>query len=168
MPSSKTSSPVLLRCKGVLFDMDGILISSIESVERSWTRWALMRGVDPVRACEVAHGRRGVDSIAILRPDFEPEAETRIIEGFEIEDTAGVAGLPGVLALLAILPAQSWTVVTSATEKLARLSYAILSDEPGLYDHARTILQSMLDELKPTREKIVLEIRDDNEWREAA
>jgi hypothetical protein len=26
----------------------------------------------------------------------------------------------------------------------------------------------MLDELKPTREKIVLEIRDDNEWREAA
>jgi len=124
MPSSKTSSPVLLRCKGVLFDMDGILISSIESVERSWTRWALMRGVDPVRACEVAHGRRGVDSIAILRPDFEPEAETRIIEGFEIEDTAGVAGLPGVLALLAILPAQSWTVVTSATEKLARVRLA--------------------------------------------
>jgi len=26
----------------------------------------------------------------------------------------------------------------------------------------------MLDELKPTRGKIVLEIRDDNEWREAA
>jgi transcriptional regulator with XRE-family HTH domain len=58
--------------------------------------------------------------------------------------------------------------ISSATEKLARLSYAILSEEPGLYDHARTILQSMLDEFKPTKEKIVLEIRDDNEWREAA
>ena len=124
MASSKTSSPVLVRCKGVLFDMDGILISSLESVERSWTRWALMRGVDPVRACQVAHGRRGVDSIAILRPDFDPEAETAIIEGFEIEDTEGVALLPGVLRLLAALPADSWTVVTSATEKLARVRLA--------------------------------------------
>jgi sugar-phosphatase len=104
--------------------MDGILISSIESVERSWTKWALMRGVDPVRACQVAHGRRGVDSVAVLRPDLDPEAETRIIEAFEMEDTGGVAGLPGVLALLAALPAQCWTVVTSATEKLARLRLA--------------------------------------------
>jgi sugar-phosphatase len=124
MALSKTSSPVLLRCKGVLFDMDGILISSIDSVERSWTRWALMRGVDPVRACQVAHGRRGVDSIAILRPDLDPEAETRIVESFEIEDTGGVTGLPGVLALLAALPAPSWTVVTSATERLARVRLA--------------------------------------------
>ena len=104
--------------------MDGILISSIDSVERSWTRWALMRGVDPVWACQVAHGRRGVDSMAILRPDLDPDAETRIVEGFEIEDTAGVAGLPGVLALLAALPAGRWTVVTSATETLARVRLA--------------------------------------------
>jgi transcriptional regulator with XRE-family HTH domain len=58
--------------------------------------------------------------------------------------------------------------ISSATQKLARLSYAILSEEPGLYDHAHTILQSMLDELKPTKEKLVLEIHDNNEWREAA
>jgi sugar-phosphatase len=124
MALSKTSSPVLLRCKGVLFDMDGILISSIESVERSWTRWALLRGVDPAEACRIAHGRRGVDSMAILRPDLDPEAETRIVEGFEIEDTGGVAGLPGVLALLAALPADRWTVVTSATGTLARVRLA--------------------------------------------
>jgi transcriptional regulator with XRE-family HTH domain len=58
--------------------------------------------------------------------------------------------------------------ISSATQKLARLSYAILSEEPGLYEHARTILQSMLDEIKPAKEKLVLEIRGDNEWREAA
>jgi sugar-phosphatase len=104
--------------------MDGILISSIESVERSWSKWAVMRGVDPAEACRVAHGRRGVDSMAVLRPDLDPEAETRIVEAFEMEDTAGVAGLPGVLALLAALPAERWTVVTSATEKLARLRLA--------------------------------------------
>jgi len=58
--------------------------------------------------------------------------------------------------------------ISSATEKLARLSYAILSEEPGLHDHARAIFQSMLEEFKPAKEKIVLEIRGDNEWREAA
>jgi transcriptional regulator with XRE-family HTH domain len=58
--------------------------------------------------------------------------------------------------------------ISSATQKLARLSYAILSEEPGLYDHARTILQSMLEELKPAKEKLVLEIGDNSEWREAA
>src|SRR5690242_7748321 len=39
MISNVASSPVEIRCKGVLFDMDGILISSIGSVERSWTKW---------------------------------------------------------------------------------------------------------------------------------
>ncbi len=34
--------------------------------------------------------------------------------------------------------------ISSATEKLARLSYALLSEEPGLYDHAKTIFQSCL------------------------
>jgi transcriptional regulator with XRE-family HTH domain len=58
--------------------------------------------------------------------------------------------------------------ISSATEKLARLSYAILSEESDLYDRARTILQSMLDEFKPVKDKIILKIRDDNEWREAA
>ena len=58
--------------------------------------------------------------------------------------------------------------ISSATQKLARLSYAILSDEPGLFDHARAILQSMLDDLQPAKEKLILEIRGNNEWRGAA
>jgi mannitol-1-/sugar-/sorbitol-6-phosphatase len=125
MALSKTSSPVLIRCKGILFDMDGILISSIGSVERSWTRWALMRGVDPAHALKIAHGCRSIDTVAILRPDLDGETENGIIEGFEIADTDGVAVLPGVLALLAALPKDCWTVVTSATEPLARARLAV-------------------------------------------
>lgn len=124
MASSKTSSPVLIRCKGILFDMDGILISSIGSVERSWTRWALLRGVDPARALSIAHGCRSIDSVAMLRPDLDAEIENGIVEGFEIEDTDGVAVLPGVQRLLAALPKDRWTVVTSATEPLARVRLA--------------------------------------------
>ena len=119
MPLSATSSPELLRCKGILFDMDGILISSIGSVERSWNRWSLLRGVDPERARRIAHGCRSIDTVAILRPDLDPWIENGIVEGFEMEDTDGVAVLPGVAELLAALPRNRWTVVTSATEPLA-------------------------------------------------
>jgi len=124
MASSLLSSPVQIRCKGILFDMDGILISSIGSVERSWTKWALMRGVDPAYAIHIAHGCRSVETVAILRPDLDLAAETGIIESMEMEDTDGVTVLPGVHRLLAALPKDSWTVVTSATEPLARVRLA--------------------------------------------
>jgi sugar-phosphatase len=124
MGSSIAASPVQVSCKGILFDMDGILISSLGSVERSWTKWAHMRGVDPVHAIRIAHGCRSIETVAQLRPDLDPEVENAIIEGIETEDTDGVNVLPGVLDLLASLPPDRWTVVTSATEPLARVRLA--------------------------------------------
>jgi mannitol-1-/sugar-/sorbitol-6-phosphatase len=104
--------------------MDGILISSIGSVERSWTKWADMRGVDPVYACHIAHGCRAIETVAKLRPDLDSNAELNLIEDLEVEDNEGLSVLPGVLKLLAALPPQRWTVVTSATERLARVRLA--------------------------------------------
>ncbi|MDR3727856.1 MAG: HAD-IA family hydrolase [Terracidiphilus sp.] len=104
--------------------MDGILISSLGSVERSWTIWANMRGIDPEYACRVAHGCRSIDTVALLRPDLDAEAENKIIEDMEVEDTEGIILLPGVLDLLKALPPDRWTVVTSATDRLARVRLA--------------------------------------------
>lgn len=104
--------------------MDGILISSLGSVERSWTKWAQMRGIDPEYAISVIHGRRAIDSVQRLRPDLDSEAELQIIEDFECEDNDGLQVLPGVLKLLSSLPKDRWTVVTSATERLARVRMA--------------------------------------------
>jgi sugar-phosphatase len=104
--------------------MDGILIASIGSVERSWTQWALLRGVDPALARATAHGRRAVETIAKLRPDLDSYAELKVIEDLEVADNDGLTVLPGVLDLLAELPANRWTVVTSATERLTRIRLA--------------------------------------------
>lgn len=103
-----------------MFDMDGILISSIASVERSWTKWALMRDVDPADALSIAHGCRAIETVAKLRPDLDSESELKVIEEIEVADGEGVMVLPGVLDLLESLPTDKWTVVTSATERLAR------------------------------------------------
>lgn len=124
-PAPSSASLVTLRCKGVLFDMDGILISSLGSVERSWTKWACSRGIDPDYAMSIVHGRRSIESIALLRPDLDSAAENKIIEDMECEDNEGLRVLPGVQQLLTALPAERWTVVTSATEKLARVRLAV-------------------------------------------
>ena len=67
-------------------------------------------------------------STPLLRPDLDSEAELKIIEDLEVEDNDDLTVLPGVLDLLAALPARNgkhrWTVVTSATERLARARMA--------------------------------------------
>jgi sugar-phosphatase len=145
MARNIASSPVEIRCKGVLFDMDGILISSIGSVERSWSKWARMRGVDPAYACKMAHGRRAIETAAMLRPDLDSEAELKLIEDIELGDGEGLAVLPGVLALLKALPADRWTVVTSATERLARMRLA----EAGIPVPPRLITANDVTQGKP-------------------
>jgi mannitol-1-/sugar-/sorbitol-6-phosphatase len=118
------ASPVEISCQGILFDMDGILISSLEAVERSWSKWAELRGFDPAVARRIAHGRRAVDTITNLCPDCDSSVELKLIEDLEVADNEGLTVLPGVCDLLGSLPANRWTVVTSATERLARVRLA--------------------------------------------
>jgi sugar-phosphatase len=149
MASSIAPSPVEIRCQGILFDMDGILISSLGSVERSWTKWGHLRGVDAALAIQTAHGCRAIETVARLRPDLDPETELKIIEDIEIADNEGLAVLPGVLNLLAALSASGgrdrWTVVTSATERLARARMAV----GGIPAPARIVTADLVTRGKP-------------------
>jgi mannitol-1-/sugar-/sorbitol-6-phosphatase len=138
-------SPVRIHCQGILFDMDGILISSIDSVVRSWTRWAQMRDVDPAYAVELAHGRRAIETVALLRPDLDSTEELRVIEDIEVADGLGLSVLPGVEKLIGSLPSDRWTVVTSATERLARARLA----QAGLPVPARMITADQVEKGKP-------------------
>jgi mannitol-1-/sugar-/sorbitol-6-phosphatase len=110
-----------IRVKGILFDMDGVLVSSIGSVERSWTKWANEHGLDPEETIKRAHGRRSIDSVRAIRPDLDAEAENQKIEDWEIEDTEGVEAVAGVCKFIKRLPPGSWTIVTSATRRLAEV-----------------------------------------------
>jgi len=137
-----------LLIRGILFDMDGVLVSSLGSVERSWTRWAEKNGVDPVAAIRTAHGRRAIESVRLLRPDLDDEEELRYIEDLEVEDKEGLEMLKGVKPILEALPEGYWTVVTSATERLARARMA----DGGIPVPARIITADLVTRGKPDPE----------------
>jgi len=112
---------IRIRCGGVLFDMDGVLIDSTPAVARVWGKWAVRHGLDPEEVVRKAHGRPSIETIRKLLPQADSEAENRIVEQAEIDDIEGIVPLPGAQELLRALPAESWTIVTSCTRRLAEI-----------------------------------------------
>ena len=111
----------ILDCQALLFDMDGVLLTSTPAVERVWRKWALERGFDPAHVVNLSHGRRSVETIRELLPDADHEAENLEVERREIEDRDGIEPIPGARDLLESLPLDRWAVVTSATRPLAEV-----------------------------------------------
>ena len=114
----------IIRTRGLLFDMDGVLLSSIASVQRCWAAWAEMYGVPPEKALRVTHGRRAIDTVITLRPDIDPVAGMKAIEDLEVADTQDTKALPGAVELLQSLPTDRWTIVTSASARLTKVRLA--------------------------------------------
>jgi len=142
------TGPVCVSAKGILFDMDGVLVSSIEAAVRCWRRWATRYGVPNAEEFVIPHGVRSIDLVKMLRPDIDPQEGQRAIEDMEVEDVADLQVLPGVKALLESLPAERWAIVTSATRRLllARLQAA------GLPVPERIITGEMVERGKPDPE----------------
>jgi len=106
-------------CQAVLFDLDGVLVDSTPCVTRIWSAWALSHGLDPAYVVHVAHGQRTVETVRKVAPHSDAAHEASIIEEREIEDTEGLRVLPGAPELLATIPPDRYTIVTSGTRRLA-------------------------------------------------
>lgn len=111
----------VIHCAALLFDMDGVLINSTPAVTRVWRRWALEHGFNSEEVVARAHGRPSLTTVREYLPNADHEAENREVERREIEDLEGVIPLPGALELLASLPQDRWTIVTSCTRPLAEV-----------------------------------------------
>jgi sugar-phosphatase len=110
-----------VRCLGVLFDLDGVLVDSTPAVARCWTKWSLQHGFVPEEVIRRAHGRPSMATLRELLPDADHEAENREMERWEIEDIDDVVPLPGAMQLLQALPPERWAIVTSCTRPLAEV-----------------------------------------------
>ncbi|GAA1907513.1 HAD-IA family hydrolase [Streptantibioticus ferralitis] len=139
-------SPSHFRTDALLFDMDGTLVSSLESVVRCWTRWAREYGITAERFARVQlHGRPAAEIIAELLPAERVQQALARIEELEVQDVDGLVVLPGTFALLRSLPAERWAVVTSATRRLAEARLAAAGIAPGLLVSAGDIRRGKPD-----------------------
>jgi sugar-phosphatase len=111
---------VTVEVRGLLFDMDGVLIDSTGADERAWISWARFQGMERDFPLRATHGRRAIDSLRELRPDLDAVVELQRLEGFDRESVEAVDLLAGAERLISSLPQGSWTVVTSAPERLMR------------------------------------------------
>lgn len=110
-----------VRCRGVLFDLDGVLVDSTPAVARVWAWWAREHGFDADTVVQQGHGRPSIATIRELLPNSDHEAESREVERREIEEIADVIPLPGACELLGALPPEKWAIVTSCTRRLAEV-----------------------------------------------
>lgn len=111
-----------ISCRGLLFDLDGVLVDSTPAVARVWTKWAIAHGFDPEETVRKAHGRPSLTTIKELLPHAaDPVAENEVVLRGEIEDTEGVVPLPGVCDFLKAIPLRNWALVTSCAKPLAHV-----------------------------------------------
>ncbi|URL57686.1 HAD-IA family hydrolase [Luteibacter flocculans] len=114
-------SGTVIEARALLFDMDGTLIDSRVVVEKIWKRWCDENGIDWHEVLPRLHGVRMLDSVKMFaKPGMDVQAVYDRLYREEVEDVDGIVPIPGAPELLAALPPDAWTIVTSADTVLAK------------------------------------------------
>ncbi len=138
----------------ILADLDGTLVDSVASSERAWGAFARRRGLDEEETHRFAMGRPTRETVALLVPEGERDAEQAQIDRDEVDDADTVTAYPGAAELLAgPIPI---AVVTSGSTELAtaRLRGA------GLEPPAVLITADRIERGKPDPEPFLLGARE--------
>jgi sugar-phosphatase len=115
------SGASILRCKAILFDLDGVLVNSAECVEKTWRSFAARHQLDVDKVLVYAHGRRTKETVELVAPDLDAEHEVKTLERNEAMTTEGVYEVPAARELLESLPSDRWAIVTSGIRAVADL-----------------------------------------------
>src|SRR5712671_2799461 len=112
---------VEFNCDAVLLDMDGTLVDSTECVIRQWRNWAQRHGLELEPILAVSHGRLTLETIQLVAPHLATPEEIEAFDAVELQDREGIKAVRGTMSFVSALPGDRWAVVTSASQKLARL-----------------------------------------------
>ncbi|MEV5343804.1 HAD-IA family hydrolase [Streptomyces sp. NPDC052676] len=115
------TSPHAVTARALLFDMDGTLVDSADSIDRVWREFAARHRLDPSTVLAALPGRTAHDIVSGLLPaagSLDVTAEVTWIRAREEATTDTVTEIPGARRLLTSLPAHTWAVVTSASRTM--------------------------------------------------
>ncbi len=110
-----------LRVAAVIFDMDGVVIDSGDIYAKHWRLWGDQHGIDyTTRIAAVHPGRPPVETIRLVAPGLDAEAESRVFnDALGADDGFAIAAMPGARELLESLPQGRWAIATSAFRDIA-------------------------------------------------
>lgn len=114
----------MLGFSGMLFDLDGTLVNSLEKVEDSWKNWAVSKGLCPQEVLRYLHGKPAQVTFRHFltgASDEEILRECKALEDYEVADAAGMTAVDGAIDLLNTLQrlAIPWAIVTSGLSRVA-------------------------------------------------
>jgi sugar-phosphatase len=117
------SDLVSMRCRAVLFDMDGTLVDSTKVVELAWGWWAVRHNIAFEDVLSFSHGRPTIATLEHFLPGQDHSEELDELSRFEETQTEGILAVPGAAEVLHTLQKQNhpWAVVTSAWRRLAEI-----------------------------------------------
>ncbi|KAG0057532.1 hypothetical protein BGZ83_009171 [Gryganskiella cystojenkinii] len=124
--TKEDTTPFSVRCRGLLFDMDGTLVDTTHIVERNWKVWCETYGISYPSLIATSHG---VLTYEVMKrwlsttPHYQSDDQVRKL-AFELEakvalEQDGLLVIPGAPALLASIPKHQWAVVTGAGRPMA-------------------------------------------------
>ena len=116
---SATAPAVVVDVDAVLLDNDGVLVDSHAVVDVAWRRLCEEFGLDTERVMAEPSGAPAAETLARHLSGEARDAAVARLEDLEVDLAADVRPLRGAPELLAALPDGRWTVVTSATRRLA-------------------------------------------------
>lgn len=110
-----------LRCKAILFDMDGTLVDSTAIVEGAWGWWAKRHGIPVANVLQFSHGRPTLATMEHFLPGRDHTAELVEMSAFEETQVQGLVPVPGAIRTVKSVQGGAWAVVTSAPRRLAEI-----------------------------------------------
>lgn len=116
---------ILEGIKACLFDNDGVLVDSKESVIKAWNSWGEQMGLD-FKYSMSFHGRRAEEIVREFVSEEDFEKANNLINQLELDLASETRPIEGAIELTQSIPKGLWNVCTSAGTDLgtARLKAA--------------------------------------------
>lgn len=146
---------VLLTASAVLFDNDGVLVDSHLQVEQAWRQLADEFGLDAEPLLKELIGRRAIDTLSEYLDADECRRAVERLENLEVALADQTPPLTGALELLAALAGQPWTIVTSASTRLAEARW----EGAGIAAPERSVTADHVTKGKPDPEPYLVGAR---------